>query len=165
MTDAAAEIVAKLFGKLKGASSAKIVHTAGVEMRIMRVFQRPRERCFSALQAPVPCSQIWLSMGPHGQNLRATTSENASMLGPQVIIKYDSQLRPSHMYIQSRYSDTFQTVMKENGINVERVRDDRNRECFKLLNPSQGEAAEAACALWQELGYFRHREQLTVSPA
>lgn len=86
------------------------------------------------------------------------------MLGPQVIVKYDSQLRPTHLYVQPRHLADFQTVMKENSIDLEFVRDDLDRECFRLLNPAQGKAAEAACALWQEFGYFRQREPMVSSP-
>ena len=87
------------------------------------------------------------------------------MLGPQVIIKYDSQLHPSYLYVQSRYGAEFRTVMNENSILVELVRDDCDRECFRLVDQSQGEAAEAACALWQERGYWRDRELAIALPA
>jgi hypothetical protein len=131
--------------------------------RSMRVFQQALKMCLPAGKGSVACPDD-LASAVRMAELRVVWRAQA-MLGPQVIVKYDSQLRPTHLYVQSRYSADFQEVMRENSITVELVHDDRNRECFRLVDLSQAEAAEAACALWQELGYFRHREQLTVSPA
>ena len=79
------------------------------------------------------------------------------MLGRDVTVTYDQNLRPRHVYVEPRFHAEFNEAMREVGILVEIIEQGRHRDCFKVIDPSQAQAVEAALSHWKEMGSWRHR--------
>ena len=77
------------------------------------------------------------------------------MLGRYPIVKYDTQLRLTHIFVEPHYSEDFHSTMRANGIIAERVSDAEPRHCFRVVNPQQAATMDALCAQWQRHGYVR----------